>query len=1294
MTARANIPTWTPAQQQAIEHLDGDLLVSAAAGSGKTAVLAERCARLIAQRHCTVDGLLVLTFTEAAANEMRTRIASAIREKLAARTAGPEETRALEKQAAMVERASISTLHAFCARILRQYFHEAGIDPAFELVDEEEAGLLRDETLCEILAKWHRGTSSGISAEKAEAFARFHETVADGRDDAVMGMIQTVYRMLASSADPAAWKQMALAAYSPEGCAATLDRFARDTVAPRLNNLRGAADGAQAVVAKAIGEGPMLTTLQKFADRVRTLMEMLRLDGMKSWDAMRADAAGWDWGRLKTINEISDFENLKKRTWEALKTSWNKFRADFLIEDAAALRTALVSVEPHVRTLLELVDDFSQTYAAAKRDQNRLDFSDLERFALDLLTNPNATAARELQNRYRHILVDEFQDINPLQAALLAAVRSTRHSPRGNLFVVGDVKQSIYAFRLAEPDLFLAREAQAKAADPATQQYVALAHNFRSQPDLLAAMNELFAKILTSSVAKIPYRDGHELCGGARQAAAPPSSDPMLRPFTGAPLEVHIVAMDAVENAPEDSDDNEPENPDDAAGETLSTIEAEATVVAARLKSLLAEKRGVQRKDGSLTALEPRDIAILLRSMRHKALLFARALAAAGIPVHADLSTGYFDAPEVQEVLALLHILDNPLQDIHLTTVLLGPYGRFSFDDLAALRLAYDRKTIPFAQAVSRHAEEIPRPDGVGVSEYGGIGVTHPDTPTLPHSDTTHLRARLSAFFATLARWRAWTRVRPLHDALGAIYAETHIVPYLSGLEAGAQRVANLQMLHQRALQFAGFRKQGLHRFLRFIERLREQERDFGEAPVLSEASNVVRIMSVHKSKGLEFPVVAVSGLGGRFNLLGKGPVAVHRHLGIGMKFADLERNAVFPTAASLAIADAEERSDRAEEMRLLYVAMTRARDHLLLTGTLKKRDKLEEIRADWSAPRSPNELPEELLLKGWTYFDWLLPALSMPGLRVAWPDDPPLNLPQVVITTHAPALRQRPAKSPRTADDALVQKLRAGAPLQLPTNSAAAETLALRLTTPYAFAAFARLPAVLSVSELKRQAHFSPEDADATTASPLPQSKRAPLSATPGLAARARGIATHRLLELYNFAAGDSPTALAGEIQRLLDEKTLASSQAEVIDRDAVLWFLATPLGRELVAAARTRPQDLRREIPFVWLCPDLAPPLTPTPPHPDTPTLVPSAPDPLDQPTVRGVIDLLLAAPPSAPARARIIDYKTDSLQTWQFHLPEYQAQMRYYLRAARDILGLPVEEAILVFLSPRHLETVTLE
>jgi len=1230
------ISQWTDAQRQAIENVFGDMLVSAAAGSGKTAVLAERCARIVTSEagfDCDVRDMLVVTFTDAAAAEMRQRITGAIQARLTDTAMNPERRERLERQAAMVERAAISTLHAFCARLLRTYFHHIALDPSFEVFDENDAALLREDVLDEVIARWHTAAVQANNEAPTEAnaaaraFGTFYQSYAQGQDANVRSMVISLHNMLMTVADPKVWREKALAAYGEGGAAATLEAYVQETVAGVLERLAARAQRFAQEARQFAGTG-MDVALQDFADSTKACARRLADIGVAAWaDVCQQMQPPEKWPTIASKGN-APLEEFKKRAWDKIKDEVRDLAAFTFAFTQEELLAQLRSLHEPTQVLLMLADEFQQTYAAAKRAQNRLDFADLERFTLDLLTQ-HAEAREEIRGRFKFVLVDEFQDINPLQAALLAAVSNPdANEGRGNLFVVGDVKQSIYGFRLADPEQFLQREKALLARSKASgaKHHVALGHNFRSRPALLNTMNRIFGKFLVEPVVGIDYERGHTFAWLDDATAAPEKA------LTGTPVELRLVNMGGDSGEEEAAEGDETEDP--------TVLECEARLVAQRIRELIDEGRLVKRKSGEYTPLTYRDIAVLLRGMKNRVAEYVRAMAREGVPVHADTATGFFEAIEIRETLALLRILDNPQQDIPLATVLLCPMFNFSYDDLAHIRLAYHRKEASFSEAAEHYAQQK-RDD---------------------------LAARLAAFWERMARWRDLVRTVPLHEAIAHILADTGYAAHVAAMEAGLQRAANLQMLQTWALKFSGFRKQGLHRFLRFIDMMNEQETDFGEARVLSEAADVVRIMTVHKSKGLEYPVVFVSALGSNFNLTRRsggyagGPLIVDRDAGIALAVADDERNIFYDSPASARAKDLQKRKSLAEELRLLYVAMTRARDHLILTGHIKNAEELARALTAWRD--HDGALPADELMRARTFMNVLLPALA----PIAGEDDNATV--RVFVENATPLCRSDAAPA---EPDARQAKLLAREPLSDAGPDAAAEAVIRRITGVYAHDALTRQPAVQTVSELKELVNAGREEGDRDDTDDLKHELVVTLRAAGGHA-RARGIATHRLLELFDFANTPATAeGVQGALAKLVADKKIAAEDAAHVNVSSVVRFFAGPLGQRLRGAGAGK--QMRRELAFTYVSPDAVSVMSD---------------DPRDWPTIRGVIDVLLLDGPEP----EILDYKTDSPETWQQNAPMYREQMRHYLRAAGAILGTPVRRAHLAFLAADVVETVALD
>ncbi|MBX6378007.1 MAG: UvrD-helicase domain-containing protein, partial [Clostridia bacterium] len=661
------------------------------------------------------------------------------------------------------------------------------------------------------------------------------------------------------------------------------------------------------------------------------------------WEAFRRQAAAWAWERLPSARVASAGQRAVRdavRQWRDRA----KKEVEDLVQRVAARPMAewlseLRQLAGPARTLVDLAVEFGQAYTSAKRAQARLDFADLERLAFRLLQDEGAPAGRlvpspvacELRERFAAVLVDEYQDINPLQDAILRLLARP-----GAFFAVGDVKQSIYGFRLADPGLFAARSAAARR--------LPLRENFRSRPPLVTFVNETFARLMVPELAGTAYDEEARMVPAAEYPPPPPGV-PVAGDGGIGPPACSLLLVDA-------DGDGEGQGAGDA-------LELEAAAVARQVRELVLgtpERPGPQqwvwdRQEGRYRPLTWRDVAVLLRTVRGRAEVFVEAFAREGVPACAEVSSGYFEAEEVRTVLSLLAVIDNPRQDIPLVGVLRSPVVDLTAEDLARVRLCLREGDFYDAvRAAARGAGPVP----------------------------AELAERLDRFLSDLERWRTEARRGPLSRLLWRIYRETGYLYYVEGLPGGAARRANLLALLDRARQFDGFARQGLFRFLRFVERLREGGEPVGRPPAVGEGEDVVRVMSVHRSKGLEFPVVVVAGLGARFNLRDVGEdVLVDRELGLGLRVVDLEGRVKYPSAVHAAVARRRRRLLLGEELRLLYVAMTRARERLLLVGCVSERQRsagawaLAAAAAGRSGPLSLADL-----LEAQCWLDWLVPVL------------------------------------------------------------------------------------------------------------------------------------------------------------------------------------------------------------------------------------------------------------------------------------------------------------------------------
>lgn len=1210
---------WTDDQLRAIQTTGTSLLVSAAAGSGKTAVLAERCAYLIcdAPQPCQLDQLLVVTFTNAAASEMRGRIERTLRDRL-----DSNDDPRLHRQLLLLGRAQIDTLHGFCARFLRRHFHVVGLDPNFRLLDAEESKLLHQEAARDVLDAYY-------DRDNAEEFRRFIDRYADGNDQRVLEWMLKLHDWIQSFVDPNRWvesmranRQQAIRSKSlaDTSLGAELARSIQDWLAANISNGQRLIQMLQPIKG-----------LEKYVGHVKEILSKVEeckdLFGKGDFDNLAAVVRDAESPKLPTIKSPPPEKKAMQERIDAWKHEIYKsamFQYGRFTEDQ--WRDTLARTEGPIDLILSLVADFAAELSRVKRDLRSLDFSDLERFTLDILRDANAgeeltpsAIALQYQQQFQQVLVDEYQDINPIQDAILTLL-----SRPDNLFCVGDVKQSIYRFRLAQPERFLDRYDQfSNASHPGT--LINLSTNFRSRGPLLEVINSLFERVMTRDAAEIEYDQSHRLVAGA---TFPPTQDDLA--FTGAPVELHLL--------PESTSSSDRfEDTEDDSNESLDRTEREALFVAGRVRQMIASKKQVADKqpDGSLVSrpVRYRDIVILLRSMKAKAHEFTQALRAAGIPAFTDASSGFFDSTEIRDILSLLRVLDNQQQDIPLAAVLRSPIANLSNPDdaLARIRL-FDRRN-PFHQNVVDYARR--QEDALAVE--------------------------LKRILTQLQRWRRLAHQRPMAEVVWQIYDESGYLAFNAGLLNGAQRVANLIEFHERASQFGTFQRQGLGRFMEFIQTLSEQT-DLGQPSVDSAAEDVVRVMSIHSAKGLEFPVVFIPDLGKKHNLQdSRSPILLDRAVGIGLMVADVERGVRYPSLPHVLAQERIRRQSMAEELRILYVAMTRAKEHLVLIGTCKP-----QRREEWHASAThTGPLVSEQILSAATVLDWVGPAAAMleyaalaHRFEITWHEE--IQLPQ--------SLNGFSAANALTDAQQKLARLQPLHPTPAPDPSAS--RLIDLLTQPYAFAPFTLTPASQSVGSLTKSnlrssfvESFAPQpSADRPTELHLPLF--AVVSQT--LAPTDRGTATHLVLEQLDFSRRCDLEDLSLQIGDLIRRKSIGQTMANAVDRDAIVWLMNSPLGKIMRANAAT----LRREVPIYY---------------PISAADAPPSNDPSDCVMVRGRIDLLI---PDSSGLI-IADYKTDAVNesTIAQRIESYRGQVQSYrqaISAITDDKKLP--RGLLVFLQSR--------
>ena len=1139
----------TDPQRRAVDVRGRPVLVSAAAGSGKTRVLTERLMARVLEGE-NIDRFLVITFTRAAAAELKSRILTELNARLAA---SPRDGH-LKRQNALLYRAKIGTIDSFCSDLVRENAHMLGVSPDFSVLDEERAQAIRARALEDVLDRAYEA----IDAD--EDLRALVDSVGAGRDDRRLAeLVLELDRQMQSRAFPEKWAQQALdmldapyadAAETPWGAYLLSD--AAEEAAYQAEELE-----------RAIGEmalpdnAPVMKGYgQAFGDMALLFRDVARA-AADSWDGTRAVLDRPD-PRLGRVGKDADeaVRERMKAVWDRSKRAADRLRKTVTGSGAAALAGAAASKGP-LTALMKLVFSLQREYGARKRRADVCDFADVEHMCVRLLCRddggPTALAAA-VSDRFAEVMVDEYQDVNGVQEAIF---RRVSHEGR-TLFTVGDVKQSVYRFRLAEPAIFIRR--YDAFADGTAGERVLLRENFRSRAGVLDACNAVFGRIMSRRLGDVEYDDEARLICGASDY--PPEGE--VRP------ELCVLEADGAggEEAPD---------------RTL----LEARYVAGRIRAMVDAGEPVSDGHGGTRPVRYGDIALLLRTPGTTGAAYRRALSEAGVPVSARQGGAFFSRPEVSFAVSLLAVVDNPRQDVPLIAALRGaPFG-FTPDELSAVRTAGPGM---MWDALLRRAE----------------------------SDE-----RCRRFVRVVDELRSYAREEATDRVLRRLYDMTDLITVCSVMADGSRRIADLMQLYEYARQFEQDGGRGLFRFVGW---LRELERR-GMEPAASDAGDAVRLMSVHKSKGLEFPVVFLADNSHGWNGGQSGQVLCHDRLGLGMRMTDTVRGVRWPTLPWRAIRRLEQREELSEQERVLYVAMTRAKERLIMTCTLHgAAEKLAGL-----GPASDGPISPRVLLRAGSTADWLLPAAAADGGRT-------IDMKLVAPEAARPAPAQVQPDIP-PADPALVQELDR------------------RLDWRYPFQEAVSLPSKLTATAAGEMA---PGAADPEAAELAPaRTAAAPLRADRPLTGAERGVAAHLVMQYIDLAHTGSRDQIAGEIARLESMGFLDSRQAAAVDPEDILAFFRSELGARVLSAER-----VIREFRFSLLCP--------------AGLWAPQA-GQEEQILLQGVVDCCI----QEAGALTVIDFKTDAEVVPERHT----AQLQAYAAAMERIWRRPVRQAALWYLRRRQ-------
>jgi ATP-dependent helicase/nuclease subunit A len=1218
---------FTEEQIAAATRTGRNLIVSAAAGSGKTTVLVERFVCLItgAEPRADVDRILAVTFTDAAASQLKARIGNALRTKLQDK----RDTR-LERQLLLLDKASISTIHSFCLDVVRQNFHrfeKPALDPAFDVLDQNESPALQRDILERVFEEAYAVDEDGAFRDLVSRYGGY------GLDESLKGIVLKIHSFLQTIPDQEAWVRQQCELEAREARDGTRqvswqDAFMR-YLKTQVDDLLLALDDAERLLPQGDETAALRGYVSAFRQAARDWSE--RTDGnpdgilmaIREFDPGRRPPARKDWGGW-----VADWDRAIKLVQDAVKD----LRGEVAFRSWSDYEEEIARVAPFAGRILSLACRFEAAYAQAKASLAILDFNDLEHKCLWLLTDRETDGPSELalslRDRFQHVLVDEYQDTNRVQDRILSLIaRPAEGEDPPNLFVVGDVKQSIYRFRQAEPRVFQNRYDRSSDSEDSTDMKIDLSTNFRSRRGIVDAVNAVFERLLTGGESEITYDEGARLIFGAKYDEEAPSGPTVRDPL---PVEVHLLPRDVSPDEPSGEDEE-----DDV--EEWEKDEREAYFVAERIDSLFKERMQVwDSEEGSYRELKHRDIVILLRAPSGKAGTYSDALSARKIPVFAEPSTGYFTSTEIQDFLSLLRVIDNPLQDIPLAAVLRSPLVGLDEEDLVRIRLA-DRKA-EFYRALAAYSES---------------------------ADRAELRQQVTAFLKDLDRWRSMARRGPLADLVWALYSETDYPAYVMGLDNGAQRRANLIDLHDRARQFDRFRTQGLRRFLAFIDRLLENEGDIGQAPALAEAEDTVRILSVHKSKGLEFPVVFLPDLAKGFNEEDLKPdVLFDRELGIACSVVDPDRRIRYPSLPRTMVREKIRARNLAEELRVLYVAMTRAREHLILSATVD----LDKMPARWALQTGNYS---QVFKRARSMVDWLGPVLAgMPEWVAVSGDETAAESQRFSIRTYtAEEVLKWPVRSRKTQPAGILKTVSALEPLGVPVEEEDLQKVMDRVEWEYAHVRATGTRGKESVTGLKRRLNAWEGDTERDpywirAFDRCPDFDRRDACV---LGAREIGLATHAVMEHLDLSETLDEESIRRQMAEMVERRILSPEEGEGVSVDGIMAWFGSDLGRRMLENRAT----LRKELPFTLRMPARLV-------YPDW-----EEKDGEEGVVVQGIIDALF----EEEDEYVIVDYKTDNIPEdgVEARAKDYEFQMQAYARAVERILKKPVRAAYLYFMLP---------
>lgn len=1233
---------WTPAQKSAIDTRDCNVLVSAAAGSGKTAVLVERIISMITDpdKNIDIDRLVVVTFTKAAAAQMKDKIRKALDSML---DENPGDVNLL-RQITLLNNAQITTIDSFCLWIIRNHFPEVNLDPGFRIMDEGEKKLIENDVLEDVLEEFY--------AEADEEFFNLVDAFGMGRDDSwLVSIIDKIYRFSRSNPWIDEWFDECMLVYDDETYDNPAIKELYDSIKNALLDYRDKYNRLVEICSEPAGPAAYTGALQSDLLGINEMInsqdfgELGRKVRTFSFEAL---------SRKKDAGADPDIKEYIKGQRKLFKDYIGRLNDKIFLKDDEGIFADMQGAGIQIRTLLKVAKVYAKRVSEVKREKGIIDFNDMEHLALSILVKKEdgklvyTETADKLANRFEEILIDEYQDSNQLQEVILNAVSKTRLSgENNNIYMVGDVKQSIYKFRLACPELFI--EKYDTYGETGDNVRIELQKNFRSRENVLECANDVFSHIMNKNFSGIGYDESVRLNAGFPY---PEYSDSNYGDDANKSTDVILISSENEEEA--------------------TTRELEADRLAKLIEGIVSSGVNVYDADENIyRPAEYRDIVILTRSVTGWADTFADALMDRGIPAYTDSSTGYFSVREIQVILSMLTIVDNPVQEISLAAAMMSYFGGFTAAELGMVRkLGREHADKNTHNNLYEHLKVT--------AGLGEVVAAHGEAIAADDLNIKRMSGKCALFLAKLTEYRDKSSVEPLYDLCWEMIYDSGYYDYVGTMPAGAQRQANLNVLLERAAGYGKSSYSGLFNFLRYIERLKKFDEDFAEGAASLDNENLVRIMSIHKSKGLEFPIVILAGAHKSINFMdATAPVLVDQNLGIAVDYVDLERRTKTPTIIKGAMARRIVRESIAEEERLLYVAMTRAREKLIITGVVKDADKtLDKYRAKSEELATDGTLSYADSENIKNYLDMIMPVCLMDSDKLKGSFKVMVD---AVEDSEADA--DETGNSFETGNVTDTDAVKAG---EAPDGNIEAGYPSLDELPEYVPADNASSRMKLTVSQLKAmQAEDDSEEnayMDDSVKEAFEKEAYDEQAADNGnrdgqtdsetiaepsnsiipkfisgeevkLAANERGSAYHRVMECLDYSVSVNIEGVKADINRMFETGKMNELQVKSVNPWDINTFVQSDTGRRVANAMNNG--SVRREQPFVFE---------------------------YERQLIQGIIDLYF----EEGGELVLVDYKTDRVMKNEAGEKElvrrYAIQLDYYAKALTQLTGKKVKEKII--------------